>query len=95
MTLKALKTLICLVIIQLSFVFTAHADGTLAQPEVFKSSMEISTNPEELGYLLDLSLRVMKDKPLYTFINQAFKTKANSNPTLLSQTKIWSAVKIS
>ncbi len=88
MTLKGLTTLICLVIIQLSCVFVAHADEVQEHLEVFKPSMEISTNPAELEYLMDLSLRVMKDKPLYNFVNQAFKTKAQSTAPLLSQTKI-------
>ncbi len=88
MTLKGLTTLICLIIIQLSFVFVAHADEALEHQQVFKPNMEITTDPVELEYLLDLSLRVMKDKPLYAFINQAFRTKNSPNPPLLSQTKI-------
>tara|TARA_B110001454_G_C12723280_1_gene436264 strand:- start:18455 stop:20416 length:1962 start_codon:yes stop_codon:yes gene_type:complete len=67
----------------------AHADDLRQEhAEVFRPSMEITTNPVELEYLLDLSLRVMKDKPLYSFVNQAFKTKSQSTAPLLSQTKI-------
>lgn len=87
MTLRALTTLICLILVQLSLVFVAHADETLEHQEVFKPSMEITTTPAELEYLLDLSLRVMKDKPLYSFVNQAFKVDGQP-AVLLSQTKI-------
>lgn len=87
MTLNALTTLICLIIVQLSCVFMARADEFIEHPEVFKPTMEITTNPGELEYLLDLSLRVMKDKPLYTFVNQAFKIEGQPIQ-LLSQTKI-------
>lgn len=89
MSLIALRTLICLFIIQLSFAFVVQAaDKTVDYQQIFKPSMEITTNPKEMEYLLDLSLRVMKDPSLYKFVNNAFKTPSNPNPPLLSQTKI-------
>jgi hypothetical protein len=87
MTLRALKVFLCLILIQVSFIFAAQADEALDPSSLINPSMSIKTDKVELEYLLDLSLRVMLDKPLYNFINEAFTSKTDGTP-MLSQTKI-------
>lgn len=87
MRLKSFRTSMCIVFIQLSLVFGSYAEVESVNP-IINPSMTITTTPEELEYLLDLSLRVMLDKDaLYDFVNKQFENPEHPKQ-LLSQTKI-------
>ncbi len=58
-------------------------------PSLLDAKMIFATDGPELEYLLDLSLRVMLDKPLYTLINETFKAeKIQTDKTVISESKI-------